>query len=693
MFAESNNNKGHKDRLLVDSGTVKLRHNPEEGTFRVTHPSIPELSFWSNEFLVFHAHDVTSRYRRKQKYVAQEGPIKTVDNMIVSYGKVGPFRGYVRIIPRENHLYVRAELMPESTVEGWLYAPWYFNENNLIWIYPWLSGDKYECVRNIVEPICTPDYRHIWTVLAGVPMAVTRWEVPESSATVIGGISLPLHRNYRNDGFAYDRGGGKQMIAVGCGRPSGVVATTGNNIYEKNKKYLLEYQIFIVEGGFRELAGSWIRANNFAFDRLSKRSLEEALQTIINGRGRSDYYFSKGSNNKFKKMCGYRHGTVDSRVSIYRQPWNAFVDYLIFRHTGNEMWKQRCEEQLEFLLISQNEKGWFFEDWNLEKNTYTFEGLVADGQASEATDITDNAGFGPRPDHNAMACDYLWKCYKLYEIQEGETKPEWLAAINRCVEWIINQQASDGSLPMTVAPDGKKKSDPVPMGRLLVAFEHLGEGLNDARIKKAKSRHERWVIKEAFNKQKWWGSHKDTGTVTDYGGLQSFIQYCTERFLRTRNFQYLTYASECTYFNFFEHCPKQLEWLKNYSKWGIMEQANWMQYDIDQMDTLIYSTWYLLGELTGDLFVKELYEQSMETAMQTLHDDPNDPAQGAWDQYLVDPYGAVAGVDTPPKTGGKSVYTGSIVCSMVEDLMMLLSLFREKEIKIHSFLDLLLKKE
>jgi hypothetical protein len=102
-----------------------------------------------------------------------------------------------------------------------------------------------------------------------------------------------------------------------------------------------------------------------------------------------------------------------------------------------------------------------------------------------------------------------------------------------------------------------------------------------------------------------------------------------------------------------------------------MEQGNYMQYDIDNMDNLPCISWYRLAEWTGDEFGRAFLDQQVYTMMHTLCDDPLNPWYGAWPQYLVDPAGAVGHFDESPVDKGASKYAGSIVCSVVEDLLLL----------------------
>jgi hypothetical protein len=270
-----------------------------------------------------------------------------------------------------------------------------------------------------------------------------------------------------------------------------------------------------------------------------------------------------------------------------------------------------------------------------------------------------------------MTCHYIYKMARVLEEEEGIVRQDWMEALGRCLDWLLRVQREDGGWAMTVSTDGALQTDAAPAGRLLVALDGLASALDDERLDAARERQERWVLENCVARQRWWGSHKDTGLMIDYGGLHNFIQYCVQRYERTGEDRYLGYGLDCTYFNFFEHCPKQLEWLWHYSKGGIMEQGNYMQYDIDTMDNLPCVSWYKLAGWTGDAFVRAFLDQQVYTMMHTLSDDPQHPWYGSWGQYLVDPADAVGYHDQSPVQGGATKYAGSIVCSVAEDLLLL----------------------
>jgi hypothetical protein len=251
-------------------------------------------------------------------------------------------------------------------------------------------------------------------------------------------------------------------------------------------------------------------------------------------------------------------------------------------------------------------------------------------------------------------------------------RERWKGSLDRCLAWILSVQRPDGSFPMTVTRDGAVSADSAPCSRLLVALDRIAADRGDGVVAAACRRHEEWVLEHCVAAQCWWGSHKDTGLTLDYGGLQTFVQYCMQRHERTGERRYVDLAAECTYYNFFEHCPKQLEWLWHRSTGGIQEQSNYLQPDIDTMDNLVLSSWFRLAQVTGDSFLRGFVDQQVSTTMHALCDEPSNDWYGAWAQYLVDYVDAVGRYDQDPVTENRTKYAGSITPSIIEDILLLL---------------------
>jgi hypothetical protein len=597
----------------------------------------------------------------------------------------------------------RIRFQTELPCRGWFHYALHTSTDAQCWIYPWLNAGYNITPTLGGHSIGLNCPGHIHANLAGIPFIVTRWD------DMIGGLGLALRHNYQHDSLAYDRSADGQTMAVGKGHNGGEAPLHGTVQYRPNTLYELIFQIIALPGGFKDLAWAWAEANQFQFDRHRYYSIAEAVNMVTEGRSQAAHH---GAVRYVREdvdgipVRGYRHGSNQNRIAIYRQSPNAYVDYLLYLRTGREIFRERAFEQMEFLLAAQSDQGWFREDWQIGLRDWSYEAVGENGgvimvlerngqvvpavqrtsqkamhiidetiAAPDAADRMDRATGrnlrGPRPDYLGMTCLYIHKLARALEQHEGVRQSNWDHSLQQCLDWVLRVQSDDGGWPMTVSPDGSIRSDNAPAGRLILALDAIAADRQDQRLDEARELHERWILENCVELQQWWGSHKDTGLMIDYGGLQNFIQYCVQRYERTCEHRYLDLALECTYFNFFEHCPKQLEWLWHYSKGGIMEQGNYVQLDIDNMDNLPCASWFKLAEYTGDKFVRALVDQAVYTAMHTLLDEPSHPWFGSWGQYLVDPADSVGFYDQSPIYGGASKYAGSIVFSVVEDLLAL----------------------
>jgi hypothetical protein len=582
-------------------------------------------------------------------------------------------------------------------VRGWFHSRCGGPATGHYWIYPWLNDGK-DIVPTLGAQRLHMDVPgHIHAELAGIPLIVVR------HGSMIGGLGFGLDHNYHHDSLAFERNASTVSLGVGSGRNEGPTAFHGQAQYRPGVDYTFSFQLLALDGGFRELALAWQQANRFCFDRSVYYSLEEALEMATVAREPAVYAGTERyirQQVRDKAVRGYRHSSHQQRISVYRQSLNAYVDYLLYVRSGKALFLDRAVEQLEFLLASQTADGWFQEDWQIAEEDYSYEVIGQDGGVTQVMaqedrmldrpddnpiwgqsmpgvlrvhdPVTGRNIKGPRPDYLGITCLYMHKLI-LSDIPVATAVREtWRQALDRCLTWIMSTQNADGSFPMTVANDLTVKADIAPCSRLLLALDRIATDRGDTVLATGCRRHEQWVIEYCVKPQRWWGSHKDTGLTIDYGGLQTFIQYCIQCYEHSGEKRYIDLASECTYFNFFEHCPKQLEWLWHYSKGGIQEQSNYLQPDIDTMDNLVLSSWYRLASISGDDFLRGFVDQQVFTTMHTLCDDPENAWYGTWSQYLVDYAGAVKRYDQSPVTENRTKYAGSITPHIIEDFLLLL---------------------
>lgn len=580
---------------------------------------------------------------------------------------------------------------------GWFHAGFQGDSQLRAWIFPWLNDGR-DVTPTLGKHRINMDLPgHIHAALAGVPMIILRRD------DLIGGIGFPLKYNYHHDSLAFARDGAEVELGIGSGRNEGETAFSGMAQYRPGTEYTFEFQLFVLAGSYAELADAWQTDNEYQFDRCRYYGVSEALDMAVRGREPVEYagvtrYIHQDVNGL--SVRGYRHSSHQTRISVYRQSLNAYIDYLLFKRGGSKVFRERAIEQINFLMASQTPAGWYQEDWQLEEQGYSYEVIGQDGGVTQVLDksgqilqslnegriwgasVPENERIadpisgrnirGPRPDYLGITCLYLHRLILKADDIEDDIVAAWKRSLDMCLQWLKGTQRPDGSFPMTVSSRDDIEAETAPCSRLLVALDQIAFDRQDPDLRKMTDSHEEWIREHCVETQQWWGSHKDTGLTIDYGGIQTYIQYCIQRYEREKSAGYLTLARDCTYFNFFEHCPKQLEWLWHYSKGGIQEQSNYLQPDIDCMDNLPLSSWYKLAQATGDEFIRGWVDQAVFTTMHTLCDDPELPWYGAWSQYLVDYTGDVDRYDQNPVTENLTKYAGSVTPNIIEDLLLLI---------------------
>ena len=551
---------------------------------------------------------------------------------------------------------------------GWLCYALEAPRSSEHWCYPWVMSDLLRLPTNIGRSIGISRPNHIWTSLTGVPAVISR------NDEIYGCLGFPMSYNYQNSSLTYNPESDSGVrIALGWGRTCGLDVEDAHEEYLAQREYRFPFQIVLAEGSFRNLAREWVYANDFSFDTRPKYSPGEVIDIFANGRSHENYlgqrrYVSHQQVGKYL-VSGYQSGEDDTRIIIDLLPRNAYADIALWRRIGDNIFRARAADQMEFFFQCQADDGWFWENWDLGRDTFYFQGI---------------SEFGPRPDRQAMACEYAFKIARLFKEEGLELPSGWRKSMARCLDWILGTIQPDGAVPMTVVPkayadqpvpvsgtssgfvselpgyanpENMKRMNPAPATRMLCAFIYLEDILEREDLCKARLQHEQWIIKNAYEHQKWWGHWNDTGhTATVFSALK-FIEYCVSAFEKTAERRYLKMASETASWSFFQHVPKQLEWCRRYTRGAMIEQDNYMQYGNDIGDNLIFQAILKLGRLTGDDFFRDMGMQSITTAQMSLDDDPRHPWYGGWNTYIADSMGLTVPFDTDPVTGCATKYS------------------------------------
>ena len=569
----------------------------------------------------------------------------------------------------------RVLIKPRHTQVGWFFHAVEANETDLHWCYPWVSGDKKRKPTVIGREIGIHRPNHIWAALAGVPVILGQ------SGNYTYSYGFPVGFDSHACSLTYnDELENCKRLALGLGYAKGTLIEDSITEYLETRMYEFPFQICIAEGQFAELASEWSAVNAFCHDTSERFSPQELERILLDGRQHVEYlgvtrYLVPSTDNL---VAGYANGSDDTRITIMRLARNAYVDYLVYRRTGDVLWKQRAEEQMRFLLYSQTSTGAFKENYDFGRWQYYFQGIDE---------------FGYHPDQQAMVAEYILKLCNI--IPEENLRVEWEQSASRLIDWLLGQLHDDGSISQTVsekAPDAhaitsysagnmstepafvstdRQQGEPAPLTRFLCAFSTIAELTGRDDVLAAMKQHERWVIDCAYAKQSWWGHWPDTNLTTTIYGALKFIEYCARRFAVTQENDYLEMGKNTAYWAFFQTVPKQIDGVRNYTRGGAIEQDNYMQFNNLVGDTLIMSALRDLARWTNDPFLANFGRQAYQTTCHSVSDDPRHPWYGSGNMYLFDPLGLTVPLDTSPATGGATKYAGSVVPSILEDLFLL----------------------
>ncbi len=575
----------------------------------------------------------------------------------------------------DRHITGRVRFKPKVNQVGWFCYGLHADGENDHWCYPWVSGKQLRLPTVIGRSIGITRPNHIWTALAGIPAIQGR------RGSLWYSLGFPVDFDYRDASLTFnDENAGPVRLALGIRRARGVHVEDSVEEYLASSDYAFPFQICIGKTGVASLAEAWIRANAFTFDTAMRHTPAELEAIFVSGRRHDQYRGARrylSEDRAGLPAAGYIHGSDDTRIALLKQARNACIDWILYRKTGDNLWRDRASEQLEFLAASQTEIGAVRENWDFVTGRYYFQGI-------------DEFGF--HPDQQALACEYWYRVIALMR-EDGHPAPDaWREAAGRHLDWLLSLVKPDGSISQTVVSSGKREAavtrrsagnmaeesvfaatdrdpgEPAPLSRLLSAFVYLAEHTGRADVWEAMLKHEEWVIEKAFARQYWWGHWPDTNlTTTLYAGLK-FIEYCVKRFESDGGSEHLDRASEIAYWCFFQTVPKQLEGNRQYTRGAVIEQDNYMQFNSAIADNLILSALRKLSRHMGNPFFHDLARQYYQTACHAVSDDPRHPWYGSANMYVADPLGLTVPFDTDPATGGATKYAGTIVNAFLEDI-------------------------
>lgn len=323
------------------------------------------------------------------------------------------------------------------------------------------------------------------------------------------------------------------------------------------------------------------------------------------------------------------HGDPESHfIYIGEQALSAYFEYLVFQRTGDNLWRSRAFQQMEFMLKGQNNQtdspafGVIHTAYDLRKKAFN------------SDDRGNNVGY--KPDLNAHMARYMLLTWQAVKQHEGIDRADWHAAALRAADWVVRQQNPDGGLPQKVDEKTGGRSVSVVSGRALPAFPDIFSITGFKRYDNLSADLEKWLKSNAEAQLIFTGHHPDLppGELEE-ASIWGAVEYWLGKYNRTHDPQYLTRATADGYLALSWWCPKQLPWVKNPTQLASAEQTHFLQYSIYSYQDRKLSGLFQLGQLVGEPFAS-LYDRFVQGVFFTQVTQGN--LKGSTHERIADPW-------------------------------------------------------
>lgn len=392
-----------------------------------------------------------------------------------------------------------------------------------------------------------------------------------------------------------------------------------------NRRYEFPLQLVLSDAGdsmsaIKILAQSWITLNHYKVDPLIVRTPEEAMKIFIDGR-RATSLWNPG--------VGYQIDDEWKVVYMAESPINAWFDYLVYEQSGQNIWRSRAFEQMDFVLRAQHlshddpDCGVIETDYELDNKVFN------------SKDHSPNTGY--RVDMNAFAARYMFKLWQRVKRREKIDRRDWYEAGVRIAEWIVRQQNCDGGLPQVVDNSKGIRSISVVSGRALVAILEIYSITGNERYWKLAESMERFLCEKVEGQYWFTGQHPDLWPADfEADSVWCAIEYWLDKYDRTGNKKDLTRAEADAYFAFLMLCPKQLSWVGNPTQTCHTEQEHYLQYSNYCYNNQKIRCLKRLETHTKNSFFAELADRIMQSCFWAQ--ETEGPYKGAQFERMADPW-------------------------------------------------------
>jgi hypothetical protein len=401
----------------------------------------------------------------------------------------------------------------------------------------------------------------------------------------------------------------------------------GGNL-KANVNYSLPLQLLISAAGdplqsVADLTRTWISINNYQIDSLFVRTSQQAVDLFLDGRH---------NTNMWQPGIGYRleEGDPNSNfVYLGEQPLSAYFEYLAYELTNDETWRQRCFEQMDFMLKAQNN--------NPDHRHYGAIHTAFDlgEKVFNSDDRGNNIGY--KPDLIAYMARYMLMTWSRVLMREGLDCQKWYKAAVRAADWVLRQRNPDGGLPQKVDIVTGSKSVSSTSGRALPAFPVIYKITGDIRYKEFSEELERYLVRVTEARLYYSGHHPDLPPdELEEASIWGVVEYWLNKYEHTGDPEALQRAQGNAYLSFLWWCPKQLSWINNPTQMASAEQQHFLQYSLYCYHNRKVQCLWRLFEKTEDPLFKNLYHRTLQGIFWTQITEGE--YMGATHERVADPW-------------------------------------------------------
>ncbi|GHT44429.1 hypothetical protein FACS189454_01770 [Planctomycetales bacterium] len=383
--------------------------------------------------------------------------------------------------------------------------------------------------------------------------------------------------------------------------------------------YEMPLQLYLDDTGKFEtsitnIVRNWMKATDYKVEPLHVRTPQEFYDITLASRPHNAHWI---------EGKGYEHHRGTPFIYVGNNPYIAYMEYLLYKKTGNKLWRDRAFAQIDFAIKGQMSNGCFYTSYNIkDRGTYG-------GKKDQFVNWCWSHG-GCKVDINAWSARYILQTWQAVKEHENLDQKEWYEAAIKSSDWVLQQQNPDGGFPQCVHDEAqigkmwydfacpKGKSESVVSGRLMDALPKISTITgNDIYLKKALEA-EKFMREKVENRFWYTGMHPDLPPLDfEQDSVYAVVEYWLDKYDRTNDKDALDHAVANAHFALLCYCPKQLSWCKKPTQGAHTEQQNFNQYSSHCYGNRKIQCLDRLYKATNDPFYQQLQERLMQMFFST----------------------------------------------------------------------------